>query len=130
MVQRYKFLITYLKLFLFFFDLNLNYPSLSVLFKVPPKITPFDFGDEPANFGDSVTVQCTISKGDLPVDINWLFNGYALNDYLGATTSKIGKKVSVLTIDSVNGHNAGNYTCIAKNKAQTTEYTAELVVNG
>lgn len=99
-------------------------------FKVPPKITPFDFGDEPANFGDSVTVQCTISKGDLPVDINWLFNGYALNDYLGATTSKIGKKVSVLTIDSVNGHNAGNYTCIARNKAQTSEYTAELVVNG
>lgn len=98
--------------------------------KVPPKITPFEFGDEPANFGDSVTVQCTISKGDLPVDINWLFNGYNLNDYLVATTSKIGKKVSVLTIDSVNGHNAGNYTCIAKNAARETEYTSTLIVNG
>lgn len=90
----------------------------------------FEFGDEPANFGDSVTVQCTISKGDLPVDITWLFNDYAINEYHGVTSSKIGKKVNVLTIDSVNGNNAGNYTCRARNKAQMVEYTAALIVNG
>uniref|UniRef100_A0A1A9WR29 Ig-like domain-containing protein n=1 Tax=Glossina brevipalpis TaxID=37001 RepID=A0A1A9WR29_9MUSC len=103
--------------------------TAELIVNVPPKITPFDFGDEPANFGDSVTVQCTISKGDLPADITWLFNEYPLNDYLGVTTSKIGKKVSVLTIDSVNGNNAGNYTCKVRNIAQVTEYTATLVVN-
>lgn len=97
---------------------------------MPPHITPFEFGDEPANFGDSVTVQCTISKGDLPVDIYWLFNDYAINEYHGVTTSKIGKKVNVLTIDSVNGNNAGNYTCRARNNAQTVEYSAALIVNG
>lgn len=77
-----------------------------------------------------MTVQCTISKGDLPVDITWLFNDYPINDYLGVTTSKIGKKVNVLTIDSVNGNNAGNYTCKARNEAQLTVYTAALIVNG
>lgn len=97
---------------------------------MPPHITPFEFGNEPANFGDSVTVQCTISKGDLPVDIYWLFNDYAINEYHGVTSSKIGKKVNVLTIDSVNGNNAGNYTCRARNSAQTVEYTAALIVNG
>ncbi|XP_043064012.1 Down syndrome cell adhesion molecule-like protein Dscam2 isoform X16 [Drosophila ficusphila] len=103
--------------------------SLEVQVMVPPHISPFEFGDEPANFGDSVTVQCTISKGDLPVDITWLFNDYAINEYHGVTTSKIGKKVNVLTIDSVNGNNAGDYTCRARNKAQTVEYTAALIVN-
>nr|XP_044249302.1 Down syndrome cell adhesion molecule-like protein Dscam2 isoform X11 [Drosophila takahashii] len=103
--------------------------SLEVQVMVPPHISPFEFGDEPANFGDSVTVQCTISKGDQPVDITWLFNDYAINEYHGVTTSKIGKKVNVLTIDSVNGNNAGNYTCRARNKAQMVEYTAALIVN-
>nr|NP_001246171.1 down syndrome cell adhesion molecule 1, isoform BL [Drosophila melanogaster]AFH07926.1 down syndrome cell adhesion molecule 1, isoform BL [Drosophila melanogaster] len=103
--------------------------SLEVQVMVPPHISPFEFGDEPANFGDSVTVQCTISKGDLPVDITWLFNDYAINEYHGVTSSKIGKKVNVLTIDSVNGNNAGNYTCRARNKAQMVEYTAALIVN-
>ena len=77
-----------------------------------------------------MTVQCTISKGDLPIDIEWLFNDYAINSFSGITTSKIGKKVSVLTIDSVNGNNAGNYTCKAKNQAETNRFTAELIVNG
>ncbi|KAL7736494.1 hypothetical protein ACLKA6_019693 [Drosophila palustris] len=103
--------------------------TAQLLVNVPPHITPFEFGDEPANFGDSVTVQCTISKGDLPVDIYWLFNDYAINEYHGVTTSKIGKKVNVLTIDSVNGNNAGNYTCRARNNAQTVEYSAALIVN-
>ncbi|XP_017132723.1 Down syndrome cell adhesion molecule-like protein Dscam2 isoform X11 [Drosophila elegans] len=103
--------------------------SLEVQVMVPPHISPFEFGDEPANFGDSVTVQCTISKGDQPVDITWLFNDYAINEYHGVTSSKIGKKVNVLTIDSVNGNNAGNYTCRARNKAQMVEYTAALIVN-
>lgn len=64
------------------------------------------------------------------MDIYWLFNDYAINDYHGVTTSKIGKKVNVLTIDSVNGNNAGNYTCRARNNAQTVEYSAALIVNG
>lgn len=79
---------------------------------------------------DSVTVQCTVSSGDFPIDIDWLFNNEPINSYAGITTSKIGKRVNVLSIESVMGNHAGNYTCKAKNIAGHTTYTAVLVVNG
>jgi len=43
---------------------------------------------------------------------------------------KGGKKASILTIDSVHAGHAGNYTCKARNDADSAEYTAELIVNG
>lgn len=55
----------------------------SFLSQVPPKITPFDFGDEPANVEDSVSIMCLISNGDLPIDIEWLFNDYGISSYSG-----------------------------------------------
>lgn len=43
---------------------------------------------------------------------------------------KLGKKISALSIDIVRDHHAGNYTCVAVNRATSVNYTAELVVNG
>lgn len=82
------------------------------------------------SLGDSVTVQCTVSSGDFPIDIEWLFNGKPLNSYFGITTSKIGKRANVLYIESVHAKHAGNYTCHAKNHAATADHTAILIVNG
>lgn len=96
----------------------------------PPKIVPFDFGDIPSNFEDSVSVNCLISSGDLPIDIEWLFNGEAVNIFAGVSVMRGGKRTSLLTIDSVHAGHAGNYTCKAKNRADSTEYSAELIVNG
>lgn len=42
----------------------------------------------------------------------------------------MGKRLSVLMIDSVNARHAGNYTCKARNLWASASYTAELVVNG
>lgn len=42
----------------------------------------------------------------------------------------LGKKLSAMTIESVNGKHAGNYTCQASNKAAIVNYTAALIVNG
>lgn len=42
----------------------------------------------------------------------------------------IGQRSSILTIDSVNGKHAGNYTCHAKNQAGHSNYTTELKVYG
>lgn len=97
---------------------------------MPPKITPFDFGEEPANVEDSVSITCLISSGDLPIDIEWLFNDYAISSYSGITVVKGGKRTSMLTIDNVNARHAGKYSCKAKNYAAAVNYTAELVVNG
>uniref|UniRef100_A0A1A9WR28 Ig-like domain-containing protein n=1 Tax=Glossina brevipalpis TaxID=37001 RepID=A0A1A9WR28_9MUSC len=103
--------------------------SAELIVNVPPKITPFDFGDEPASFEDSVSVTCLISSGDLPIDIEWLFNDYGLSSYSGVTVVKGGKRTSMLTIDNVHARHVGNYTCKARNHAAAVNYTAELIVN-
>lgn len=50
------------------------------------------------------------------------------NDGILVTTA--GKKISTLSIDSVQAQHAGTYTCVAKNRAGSTSYAAELLVNG
>lgn len=102
----------------------------TAVYKVAPKINHFDFGDEPSNFGDLVSVQCIVPSGDLPVDFKWLFNNKPFFNYDGISTEKRGKRRSVLTIESVNGKNAGNYTCVASNEADIVNFTATLIVNG
>lgn len=97
---------------------------------VPPKIAPFDFGEEPANFGDSASIQCLVTSADLPIEFRWLFNGKPVGEIAGITTAKMGKRNSVLTIDSVTDRHVGNFTCRAKNIATTVNFTAELIVNG
>nr|NP_001036479.1 down syndrome cell adhesion molecule 1, isoform AL [Drosophila melanogaster]ABI31030.1 down syndrome cell adhesion molecule 1, isoform AL [Drosophila melanogaster] len=103
--------------------------SLEVQVMVPPKITPFDFGDEPTNVEDSVSVTCLISSGDLPIDIEWFFNDYGISSYSGVTVVKGGKRSSVLGIDNVQARHAGKYSCRAKNRAAAVNYTFDLVVN-
>lgn len=95
-----------------------------------PKIATFSFGDEPLNFGESASAQCTISGGDLPMDVKWMLNGMEIPSYLEVSTSKIGKRINVLSIDSVKADHKGNYSCIVSNLAGTAEFTAPLVVIG
>lgn len=80
--------------------------------------------------GDSATVQCSITSGDLPVLFSWMLNGVPVKEEDGITLSNIGKKTSVLSIDSLSEIHAGNYTCLASNKAGIVSYTTELVVKG
>lgn len=97
---------------------------------VPPKIAHFDFGDEPSNFADSASVQCLVTSGDLPIEFRWFINDRPVSEFYGITMAKMGKRNSVLTIDSVNGKHAGNYTCLASNTASIANYTSQLIVNG
>lgn len=97
---------------------------------VPPRIAPFDFGSEPANMEETVSVTCILSSGDQPIDIEWLFNDYGLSSYSGVTVLKGSKRTSVLTIENVQARHAGLYTCRARNLADSVNYTANLIVNG
>ncbi|XP_035788176.1 Down syndrome cell adhesion molecule-like protein Dscam2 isoform X33 [Anopheles albimanus] len=103
--------------------------TLEVQVMVPPKIVPFSFGEETMNSGDSGSVQCNVLSGDFPLSIRWYLNGYPMSDDHTVTVTSIGKRLSVLNIDSVHGRHAGNYTCEAKNDADTVSFTAELRVN-
>jgi len=112
---------------------TLSHRSLifSAFVAVSPKVTHFTFGDEPLQTGQTTAVTCAVLQGDLPVDITWLLNEHPIAaDREDIMTSKISKKSAVLTIESVTGDHAGNYTCRATNAAGVAQYTSELVVNG
>lgn len=95
-----------------------------------PKIAPFDFGNEPLNYGEPASVQCTILGGDLPIHTEWLLNNRSVNNLKDISIVQLGKRVSALTIDAVTGAHRGNYSCRAKNIAGMTVYSAMLHING
>lgn len=97
---------------------------------VIPQIGPFDFGDEAINFGDSTSLTCSVHKGDLPIKFSWMHNNISVGYINGIGVSKVGKKNSVLTIDSVIDKHSGIYTCVAENEAGIVSYSALLNVNG
>lgn len=97
---------------------------------MPPKIAPFDFGEEPSNFGDSASVACLVTTGDMPISFKWFFNDRPVKEFAGITTVKLGNRNSVLNIDSVTGKHGGSYVCEATNDAASVNYTSQLIVNG
>lgn len=97
---------------------------------VSPKIAPFDFGEDPLNFGEPASVQCLITGGDIPMTVQWYLFDRPAESVQGVSLSKIGKRINVLSIESVAGHHAGNYSCQAKNVAGMTTQSATLIVNG
>ncbi|XP_076265876.1 Down syndrome cell adhesion molecule 1 isoform X9 [Rhynchophorus ferrugineus] len=103
--------------------------SLEVQVMVPPQIVPFDFGEESINSGDLASLTCSVHKGDLPINISWLHNNVSIGYMEGIMISKAGKKISTVSIDSVDESHAGTYTCLAENKAGSASYSAILHVN-
>lgn len=97
---------------------------------VVPYIMPFEFGDEPFDTSSMTTVNCAVTKGDLPIEIFWLFNGQPIFTGEGIIITKSGHRVSMLTIESVNSGHAGNYSCLARNKAREVRHSSQLKVLG
>lgn len=64
------------------------------------------------------------------MDVQWMLNGVEIPSYLEVSTSKIGKRINVLSIESVKADHSGNYSCVVSNRAGMAEFTAPLVVIG
>lgn len=99
---------------------------------VLPKILPFNFGEEPSYIDNLATVQCAVISGDTPIMFQWLHNGALIprnNDH-GIVIHNSGRRISTLTLESIRAFNAGNYSCLARNQAGSSEQSAELVVIG
>ena len=102
-----------------------------------PVILPITFGDEEFNLDDSVTAVCSVTKGDLPLNIWWTLSDsiesqseYNISTNDGVVISKNGNKVSMLNIEAVKARHRGNYSCYAKNKAGISKHSAYLAING
>ncbi|XP_073812149.1 Down syndrome cell adhesion molecule 1 isoform X23 [Musca autumnalis] len=102
--------------------------SLEVQVMVLPHIRPFTFQEGPAETGQYTTLHCSVTFGDLPLNISWLHNDMEINETMGISMMMVSKRTSVLTIESIEDHHAGNYTCVAENHAGTQSYATELNV--
>ncbi|XP_037886831.1 Down syndrome cell adhesion molecule-like protein Dscam2 isoform X6 [Glossina fuscipes] len=100
--------------------------SLEVQVMVLPRIRPFSFEDGPAQTGQYISLSCSATNGDLPLNITWFLNNEEVNESHGITTMMVNKRTSVLTIESVDDRHAGNFTCLARNPAGHQHYTTEL----
>jgi len=106
-------------------------PHLNRLFLlVLPQIIPFSAGEDSINAGDSISLQCSVTKGDSPIAISWLFNNTEVESGEDIVINKVSKKVSSLIIDSARANHVGAYTCLAKNAAGATNFTTYLQING
>lgn len=76
------------------------------------------------------SVICTINKGDFPLNISWTLNGKPITSINGINVVKTNKRISQLSIESIQAKHAGRYICIASNAAGTATHTADLHVNG
>ncbi|XP_051153617.1 cell adhesion molecule Dscam2 isoform X42 [Leptopilina boulardi] len=102
---------------------------LEVQVMVVPQIAQFSFGGEAVNAGELVTVTCAITKGDLPIDIIWMFGDKEIEFGHDIVISSSSKRLKQLTIETVAAKHAGEYTCVASNIAGSVTQTAVLEVN-
>ncbi|XP_076655511.1 Down syndrome cell adhesion molecule 1 isoform X7 [Halictus rubicundus] len=105
--------------------------TLEVQVMVGPQLLPIAFNAEVANSGDSVSVSCSILKGDMPMGIEWAFNGVPIDKSKDSsiTMTRISKHLSTLSIDGVSARHAGEYACSASNLAGSVSRSATLTVN-
>ena len=89
---------------------------------------PFSFGSDTVNQGSRAQIFCAINQGDPPFAISWTLHCQDLSS--DVNTAQLGTSASMLSIESVDYHHSGEYTCMASNQAGATSYTATLRVNG
>jgi Immunoglobulin I-set domain len=100
------------------------------VFKIPvlPKLSPFSVG-EPLFLHDFYQIYCSVVHGDSPFTFHWLFQNESIETVYDIKVEN-SKRRSILSIDSVNGKHAGNYTCKVLNSAGFSTITTTLVVKG
>ncbi|XP_058460396.1 cell adhesion molecule Dscam2 isoform X45 [Malaya genurostris] len=104
--------------------------TLEVAVMVPPSITPFNFGEETLNSGESTAVNCMVYKGDSPLEIRWYLNGNLLtSNENGIVIARMTERLSSLSIDPINHRHRGTYECRAKNRGGGTVQSSELIIN-
>ena len=74
-------------------------------------------------------MQCTVLKGDSPLNLTWSLNERPIGENEGVVVMKM-KRFSTLNVDSVQAVHSGKYTCTATNLAGSNSHSAYLTVNG
>ncbi|CAN7983561.1 unnamed protein product, partial [Ixodes pacificus] len=91
-----------------------------------PRLQPFTFPSD-VKPGSRVSTHCLTSSGGSEVALSWLKDGRDVGDTKNVFV-ETNKGLSTILIDPVDISNAGNYTCIAENRAGFDSFTAILDV--
>ncbi|XP_046406478.1 Down syndrome cell adhesion molecule-like protein Dscam2 isoform X2 [Ischnura elegans] len=96
---------------------------------VPPKLNPFSARSD-LHLGERVGLQCTVSRGDPPLLIEWLKDGVPLpSSGPDLVVRSIDEFTSLVSIAALSPAHSGNYTCLARNGVAQASHSAAISVN-
>ena len=102
---------------------------ISTFLLVAPKIEHFVFRDDYIE-GQGLRQTCFVSQGDPPMLVSWFRDGVPVESSDSVRITRIDEVTSLLAISDLSSHQAGNYSCVAKNEVAVVSVTASLVVRG
>ncbi len=85
--------------------------------------------DENLQEGQRTSILCSVTSGDLPINIVWLKDGLPIPNHLKVTENRV-SFLSVLAFDELSEDHSGEYTCSAENEAKNVKQVATLLVKG
>lgn len=94
-----------------------------------PKIKPFSFNGR-VKQGEKASATCLVMSDSGQLSFTWLKNGVDITDNTEDVRIKHGPDYSLVIIDPVQVNSEGNYTCIVNSKLGSSNYNAELLVEG
>ena len=115
---------------LMYFFAILNSIESSIHLIELPTIMPLTFGRDILNEGQFAQVVCIVTEGDEPLKLSWSLQGETVSSEAGLSTTSLGTRTSMLTIQSVGYRHSGIYTCTASNHAGSRSESVRLRVNG
>lgn len=97
-----------------------------------PLVERFSF---PKNLtrGKRLRVICTVTEGDLPLEVEWWKDGLKIEEAFGkfgVQVRRIDEYTSLLAISFLETTHAGNYSCVAKNSVANFARYATLTIRG
>jgi PREDICTED: similar to CG31190-PB, isoform B, partial len=90
---------------------------------------PFSFGSN-LQEGMRASVTCTVTTGDVPIDIKWFKDGEPIKSSKGAIfLETVDEFISTLIFKPLKQEHNGHYSCVASNEASSYNHTVYLSVD-
>ena len=101
---------------------------------VPPKLNAFSV-DKHLKLGQRVSMLCSATEGDLPMNLRWFRDGVPVESRpqasdLRISITELGAYESVLRIDDLRPEHNANFSCRAENQAGHATHSQKLLVKG
>ncbi|KAI1289731.1 Down syndrome cell adhesion molecule-like protein Dscam2 [Halotydeus destructor] len=97
---------------------------------IPPAIDPFVFSKSLLQ-GQRYTILCSVSRGDMPLQIRWYKDGEEIRipNFAATGIMHVSPFSSNLIFESLRSDHKGNYTCEVTNGVGSVSYTGQMVIH-